>query len=99
MEKPSILKKIDELYTKATKAIIGDIPHDGDTQQYASTNKKSSKPIAETVGLKNKLLAVKEKFLSLGVPDEKTLLYKEVVKREKQEAKEAIREKKADFSS
>ena len=90
MEKKSFLKKIDELYTKATKAIIGDIPHDGDDQSTPSP-KKSSTQTTEVVGFKNKLLSIKDKFLNLGTPDEKSLLYKEVVKREKQEAKDIVK--------
>jgi len=93
MEKKSFLKKIDELYTKATKAIIGDIPHDGDDQSTPSS-KKSSNPTTEVVGFKNKLLSVKDKFLNLGAPDKKSLLYKEVVKREKQEAKDIAKSTK-----
>ena len=99
MEKPSILKKIDDFYTKATKAIIGDVPHDGDIQETPSANKKLSRQTTQTVGLKDKLTAVKDKLLHLGTPDEKTLLYKEVVKREKQEAKEAIKEVKPEVKA
>jgi len=90
MEKPNFLKKIDELYTKATKAIIGDIPHDGDVQSPPSP-KNSSKQSTEVVGFKNTLLSVKDKFLNLGTPDEKSLLYQEVIKREKQVAKDIVK--------
>jgi hypothetical protein len=93
MEKFSFLKKIDEIYTKATKAIIGDIPHDGDTQQDTSNHKTTSNKTTKAVGLKERLIEVKEKFLTLGTPNEKEVLYEEVVKREKQKSKKVTKTK------
>ena len=84
MEKKGMFKKIDEFYTKVTQKIIGDMPLDDDnpSNKKATNKKKSNTPIRTTFG------AVKEKLLNLGTSkDEKTLLYKEVVKKEKQEAK------------
>ena len=97
MEKKSIFAKIDELYTKATKVIIGDMPHDAQVHQNTSKQKKPSTQANNESGIKHTLSTVKEKILNLGKPaDEKTLLYKEVVKREKEEAKAiAKREKEA----
>ena len=77
MNKKSIFSKINDMYTKATKVIIGDIPHDGDAPQEKSTN-------TEKIALKNKLLSLKEKFLTMGTPNEKSMLYTEVVKKEKE---------------
>jgi hypothetical protein len=93
MEKKSIFKKIDELYTKVTKVIIGDVPHDGETQH---TSSKSTPHQNQETNIQSTLLTVKEKILNLGKPnDEKALLYQEVVKREKQESKEADKQAKA----
>lgn len=92
MEKKSIFKKIDELYTKVTKVIIGDIPHDGESQDISSQDKKSTPSQNQESNVQSTLLIVKEKILNLGKPnDEKALLYTEVVKREKQEAKESTK--------
>ena len=76
MNKKTIFNKINDMYTKATKVIIGDIPHDGDAPQEKSAN-------TEKIALKNKLVSLKEKFLTMGTPDEKSMLYTEVVKKEK----------------
>ena len=76
-----IFKKIDKLYTKAVQTIIGDIPLKNDD------NKKDNKDDFQTAG--QAALVIKEKILSIGKPQDDTLLYKEVVKREKAEAKEA----------
>ena len=54
--------------------------------------KIASSPKIET--LKNTFSTIKSKVLDLGKPDEKSLLYKEVVKREKEEAKIAKQEAK-----
>ncbi|HFU77361.1 MAG TPA: DUF2853 family protein [Epsilonproteobacteria bacterium] len=95
MEKKSIFKKIDELYTKVTKVIIGDIPHDGETQYISSKDPKSTSPQNQETNIQSSFLTVKEKILNLGKPnDEKALLYHEVVKREKQEKKEADKQAK-----
>ena len=89
MEKKSIFKRIDELYTKVTKTIIGDIPLDTDPQR--STH-KSTTTVKKTETIKEKLASAKKKFLNLGKPnDEQRLLYKEVIKRESEEAKEALK--------
>jgi len=85
MEKKNIFKKIDDIYTKTTKFIIGDIPHDGDAPQKKSKNVKE-------IGLKNKLVSLKDKFLTLGTPDEKSVLYTEIVKKEKQEVTQVTKE-------
>lgn len=77
MNKKSIFSKINDMYTKATKVIIGDIPHDGDAPQEKSTN-------TEKIALKNKLVSLKEKILTMGTPNEKSMLYTEVVKKEKE---------------
>jgi len=96
MEKKSIFKKIDELYTKVTKVIIGDVPHDGEQQELLMKEKKSTPTQNNKTEVHNTLEALKEKILNLGKPqDEKALLYKEVVKKEKQEAKEAKKIDKA----
>jgi len=89
MEKKSIFKRIDELYTKVTKTIIGDIPLDTDPQR--STH-KSTTTVKKAETIKEKLASAKKKFLNLGKPnDEQRLLYKEVIKRESEEAKKALK--------
>jgi len=75
MDKKSIFTKIDDMYTKATKIIIGDIPHDGDAAQNTTIT-------TEEIGIKKKLISLKEKILTLGTPDERSMLYEEVVKKE-----------------
>jgi len=96
MEKKSIFKKIDELYTKITKVIIGDVPHDGETQYISSKDPKSTLHQNQETNIQSTLLTIKETILNLGKPnDEKALLYQEVVKREKQASKEADKQAKA----
>ena len=103
MEKKNIFKKIDELYTKSVKVIIGDIP--ADEEQTISTKKVQAKTVTETepknktTVFKDTFLNIKSKILNFGKVDEKALLYKEVVKREKQEAKEAKKLAKAKTAS
>ena len=87
MEKKGIFAKIDELYTNATKVIIGDMPLDGSPEAESKVKKNAH---TEKKSLKEKFSTIKSKMLNLGKPnDEKSLLYDEVVKREKQETKEA----------
>jgi hypothetical protein len=86
MEKIGIVQKIDTLYTKAKKVIIGKESIDGtplqDTLETLKTFKKNNVKKVKEVGLK-------QAFLTMGEPEEKDVLYKEVVKREQQEIKDA----------
>lgn len=85
MKKKSIFTKIDELYTAATKVIIGDMPLDG-TPEAKEKEKKLANTKKKT--LKEKFNTVKNTLLNLGKPsDEKSLLYDEVIKQEKKEKK------------
>ena len=95
MEKQSIFKKIDALYTKASKAIIGKISHDGDGSSNIQNDTQtkgilqSIKDVTQNNLTKIKQVGLKKTLLTMGTPpDEKRFLYTEVVKREKQEAKE-----------
>lgn len=84
MSNHSIFKKLDDLCTKVTVAIIGDIPHDGQNQETSSTQSQQNTSDQKNVGIKGTLLSVKENLLNLGKPaDEKALLYEEVVKKER----------------
>jgi len=94
MEKMSIFKKIDAIYTKVTKVIIGDMPHDGDPD-VSSKQKTKTFSLDRDYLSKNTFQNLKEKFLHLGEPkDKKSLLYKEVVKQEKNHAKEISKREK-----
>ncbi|MCF6244741.1 MAG: DUF2853 family protein [Sulfurovum sp.] len=85
MEKKSIFEKIDTMYTKVVKVIIGDLP----IEELKPNNTVSSTTKENAKQTKYIYTSLKDKFLNLGVPEsEKELLYTEVVKREKQEAKE-----------
>lgn len=99
MEKKSILKKIDAFYTKSVKVIIGDISLDEDNTTSDEKNKRPTLPKNKIESFKQTFTTVKSKFLNLGTPDEKELLYKEVVKREKQEAKVAKQKNKKKTST
>jgi len=91
MEKESIFKQIDALYTKAVKIIIAEGSEESDTLQTATKDKTTSAPSRKIGTLKETVSNVKQSLLSIGTPNEKEILYKEVVKREKEEAKEATK--------
>jgi len=94
MEKISIFEKIDALYTKVTKVIIGDVPHDRDAD-VSSKKKAKTSSSTSNYSSKNTFQNLKDKFLHLGEPkDKKSLLYKEVVKQEKNHAKEIAKREK-----
>jgi len=97
VNKENIFKKIDELYTKSVKTIIGDISTDEEQTTFAK--KVQAKALPKITTLKDTFSSMKSKILSMGTVDEKALLYKEVVKREKQEAKEAKKLAKAKNNS
>jgi len=80
MKKNNILEKVDGTYTKFVKWLIGE----GNVAVHEKKDKKNT-------GLKDTYTDTKAKFLGLGTPNEKELLYAEVVKREKAEAKESKR--------
>ena len=95
MEKQSIFKKIDALYTKVSKAIICEISHDGDGSSNIQNDTQtkgilqSIKDVAQNNLTRIKQVGLKKTLFTMGTPpDEKIFLYTEVVKREKQEAKE-----------
>jgi len=82
MNKNSFLDKIDQTFTKIVKKIVGD-----DTTNNISVV-QSLKDITQKNVEKIKAVGLKETLLTAGTPDEKDVLYKEVIKREKQKAKE-----------
>ena len=83
MDKNSFFNKLDETFTKIMKKVVGDETTDSVSvvESLKDMTKKNIDKI-KTVGLK-------ETLLTAGTPHEKDVLYKEVVKREKQELKEA----------
>ncbi len=95
MEKKSIFRQIDALYTKAVKVIIAEGPEENNTP--ISVNKQTTSiPATKIETLTKTISNVKDTLLNIGTPDEKETLYKEVVKREKQETQEdskSIKEK------
>jgi len=99
MEEKNIFKKIDTMYTKVVKVIIGDLP----LQELKPKNYDTSTTKENAEQAKYIYKSLKNKFLNLGVPEnEKELLYKEVVKREKKEVsnKKAIStSKKSDIQT
>ena len=96
MNKNNIFQKIDAFYTDITKKIIGEIPLDNNTN--VSNHQKKSTPLTKIEIIKNTFTVAKVTFLNLGKPNEKELLYKEVIKREKREAKELKQATKAKTS-
>jgi len=96
MEKKNIFKKIDTMYTKVVKVIIGDLP----LQELKPENYDTSTTKENTEQAKYIYKSLKDKFLNLGVPEnEKELLYKEVVKREKKEVRELKEEVKKETTT
>jgi len=100
MKKIGLFQKIDILYTKSVKVIIGDIPIDGNNShtnnQTPHTTLIQSKLQTLKTFAKNKIekvkkVGIKQSILTMGEPEQKDVLYKEVVKREEQEAKEKKR--------
>jgi len=88
MKKNNIFNKVDIFYTKIVKQIIGDAPLEEEGAQ--TIMKKDDTPLRKIDIVKNTFIVAKTKFLNLGKPhDEKELLYKEVIKQEKRDAKEA----------
>jgi len=97
MKKIGLFKKINILYTKSAKVIIGDKPTDDNN---SNANNKTpyttliqSKLQTIKTFTKNKIekvkkVGIKQSILTMGEPEKKDVLYKEVAKRENQEAKE-----------
>jgi hypothetical protein len=80
-KKKSMFKKVDGAYTKFVKWIIGE-------------GKEKNADTKNISALKNTYSVAKDKLLNIGTPNKKELLYKEVVKREKKDAKEVKRAEK-----
>jgi nitrogenase subunit NifH len=81
MKKPSFIKQIDNIFTKVTVAIIGDVPlnnADGRTQEENATLMQVLKSIN-----------YKESYLALGTPKNNELLYENVTKTELREERKA----------
>lgn len=92
MKKNGLLSKIDAVYTKVTKKIIGEIPPDTeDNTVIPHSPIESIKTFTQKSIHKIKTVGLKKAILTAGTPDEKEVLYKEVVKKEKQEIQEAKR--------
>jgi len=92
MGKKGFLGKIDTIYTKITKKIMGDVS--SDTNASTTSPLDTIKTFTQNNIEKIKKVGIKETMLTIGTPlDEKALLYSEVIKREKEEAK--AKEKRA----
>ena len=92
MKRFGLFEKIDSVYTDIVKKIIGEIPQDENRE--TTLSKQTSSSVASlkqvtTSGIeKVKTVGLKKAILSIGTPKEEDVLYKEVVKREKEEEKE-----------
>ena len=94
MEKKGFLGKIDTIYAKITKKIMGDVSSDTDASITSPLD--TIKTFTQNNIEKIKKVGIKETMLTIGTPlDEKALLYSEVIKREKHEAKEEAKRVKS----
>ncbi|CAA6810337.1 MAG: Unknown protein [uncultured Sulfurovum sp.] len=86
MEKQNIFKHVDSLYTKLVECIIGEIPIDGSPEDITQKEtREKNPPKGKIVRLKEGYLLGQEKALNLGKSNDSSLLYSEVVKKEKKE--------------
>ncbi|MEA1879713.1 MAG: DUF2853 family protein [Campylobacterota bacterium] len=84
MEKQNIFKRVDTLYTKFVEYIIGEMPIDGSPEDIAKKEiRERTLPKDKIARLKESYILAKEKTLNLGKSNDSSLLYSEVVKKEK----------------
>jgi len=90
MKKIDLFKKINAIYSKSIKIIVGDIPMNDNKQTKLKTLQTFTHDKIEKI----KKVGLKKSILTMGEPEEKDVLYKEIIKKEKQEAKDLLKEER-----